>query len=561
MGSITSWNRLDPVSRYDDLNVGLQARIHDPLWMLARQWQTREFQATDAGSPVWAYFTAEQRPLTSYTPGQQTSTSPISVRTNGHPLPLEIMVEHEPVRRPENLRLAAEAGLHFLRLLRTRAVDKYRGNYLTDYPLVKPNTVEPLDAASNRFIGLMAGRVPDGNKLHAAWAARALGSESFVAAGDRVAVGQAVAEWVAWYDSLFSEPAAAGSTAWAPEHLEYSLRVTAEAAGGATVLTAPEFASGRLDWYAFDRQSDTAAGTSSTKTSEAIPTPVSFPGMPATRWWQFEDARIDYGEVKARPVDLARMLFVDLALTYGNDWFLMPVELPVGTVCRAPTLQVIDSFGERITISHYSVVDDGMGQWRLFSLASQDTVSDESLFFLPPVLGPILESAPVEDVLFLRDELTNLAWAVEKTVESPAGRALNRYEAYQDAERQQPPPTPPGPGKLTYLLGTSVPDFWVPLAPAGRLGSMSLNLLPMPRLDGTYAPIEPQGRLLEPDTSGKRPSFFNEEITRGGLQVTRTYQYARWINGETFLWVGRRKRTGRGEGSSGLRFDVVLPES
>lgn len=34
-----------------------------------------------------------------------------------------------------------------------------------------------------------------------------------------------------------------------------------------------------------------------------------------------------------------------------------------------------------------------------------------------------------------------------------------------------------------------------------------------------------------------------------------------WINGETYLWVGRRKRTGRGEGSSGLRFDVVLPES
>ena len=37
----------------------------------------------------------------------------------------------------------------------------------------------------------------------------------------------------------------------------------------------------------------------------------------------------------------------------------------------------------------------------------------------------------------------------------------------------------------------------------------------------------------------------------------RHYQYARWIDGSTFLWLGRRKSTGRGEGSSGLRFDRV----
>ena len=32
---------------------------------------------------------------------------------------------------------------------------------------------------------------------------------------------------------------------------------------------------------------------------------------------------------------------------------------------------------------------------------------------------------------------------------------------------------------------------------------------------------------------------------------------ARWFDGNPLLWIGRRKTIGRGEGSSGLRFDVV----
>jgi hypothetical protein len=54
------------------------------------------------------------------------------------------------------------------------------------------------------------------------------------------------------------------------------------------------------------------------------------------------------------------------------------------------------------------------------------------------------------------------------------------------------------------------------------------------------------------------------ETSRGSAiasntRVTRSYQYARWSNGSTHLWIGRRKQPGRGEGSSGLRFGVVEP--
>ena len=48
-----------------------------------------------------------------------------------------------------------------------------------------------------------------------------------------------------------------------------------------------------------------------------------------------------------------------------------------------------------------------------------------------------------------------------------------------------------------------------------------------------------------------------DEVPREGARVTRAYQLARWFDGGTYLWLGRRKTVGRGEGSSGLRFDVI----
>jgi hypothetical protein len=50
-----------------------------------------------------------------------------------------------------------------------------------------------------------------------------------------------------------------------------------------------------------------------------------------------------------------------------------------------------------------------------------------------------------------------------------------------------------------------------------------------------------------------------EEVPRSGTDVVRTFQLARWFDGRYLLWSGRHRRTGRGEGSSGLRFDAVGP--
>ena len=52
--SVTSWTRLEPRCREADMRTTLAARIFDPLWLLARQWQLGEFQGEDVGTPVLA---------------------------------------------------------------------------------------------------------------------------------------------------------------------------------------------------------------------------------------------------------------------------------------------------------------------------------------------------------------------------------------------------------------------------------------------------------------------------------------------------------------------------
>jgi len=70
------------------------------------------------------------------------------------------------------------------------------------------------------------------------------------------------------------------------------------------------------------------------------------------------------------------------------------------------------------------------------------------------------------------------------------------------------------------------------------------------RLPG--AATGPQGRLLAEETS-----MFLEEIPREGVRLASRYRQARGVGGSGYLWIGRRRTIGRGEGRSGLRFDYV----
>ena len=56
------------------------------------------------------------------------------------------------------------------------------------------------------------------------------------------------------------------------------------------------------------------------------------------------------------------------------------------------------------------------------------------------------------------------------------------------------------------------------------------------------------------------PYFLNEEeVPRSGVVVKKSFQRTRWYHGKVLTWVGKHKEIGRGEGSSGLAFDQLVP--
>jgi hypothetical protein len=81
----------------------------------------------------------------------------------------------------------------------------------------------------------------------------------------------------------------------------------------------------------------------------------------------------------------------------------------------------------------------------------------------------------------------------------------------------------------------------------------------MPRLIAGLNPtsVRPRGEILRPAPLPAAYYVFEHEVLRAGVVVKRTYQRARWYDGKTYVWLGRRKHTGRGESSSGLRFDQI----
>ena len=122
MTSITTWLRLEPRCRTADMNGGLQARVYDPLWLLARQWQLGEFQGEDNGSPASAEWRGEVARFTRYAPGPLAPRATVEGQPfDGRAVPLETLVEGEPITPKattlERLRFAADAGRHFLRLV------------------------------------------------------------------------------------------------------------------------------------------------------------------------------------------------------------------------------------------------------------------------------------------------------------------------------------------------------------------------------------------------------------------------------------------------------------
>jgi len=593
--SVTVWNRLEPRPRTQSFERALRAEVRDALWMLTKQWQMGEFRGSDAGSPVFAKVQIDTTRLTKYQPDDQPA------ELFGYDVPLEAKVERRPLPlvqggRPVALDIRLLMGRQWLALIKGMGYDD---KYKTAYPITAPDPANKDDVGRTahpevwQWFSAVAGRAMDGAALYAylkADPSHHAYDGIGVNPGDTGPIDTKATSFLAWFDRQFLQPPAGSNDAWEPSQLEYQFRASAPVAGGEKVYSADAYYQGRLDWYSLDVDASRASldpvpGSNVTGlptdggVRTMIPVPVSFSGMPNTRWWSFEDHATNFGDIDAKTTDLAKLLFMEFALVYANDWFIIPYTLPSGAIATTRGFAVTNVFGERFWITGADAGADANWQrWSMFTInvegAAAGAAADTSLLLLPTV-PKVQESAPTEEIMLIRDEVANMVWGVEDRVPLANGESKPGREAARQTLAflenllgvSGPPPIPPA-APIRYQVMSTVPENWIPFIPVhipGNNRAIQLQRAALPRIiPGAPPPppkVQPRTVLLRQglDQTPPQPYFIHEEeVPRAGARLTQFFERTRWTGGQVYTWLRVRKQTGRGEGSSGLGFDEIV---
>lgn len=217
-----------------------------------------------------------------------------------------------------------------------------------------------------------------------------------------------------------------------------------------------------------------------------------------------------------------------------------------------------------------------MQSWRMFNFANKGAPDDR--LFVADAAPAVLESAPIESVAFVRDEVANMVWGIETVVQLPDGSSRRGWEAavelharYQSAVVGPAAVAAENDAKIKYRLMSSVAENWIPLIPVqveGDNREIQLQRAAMPRLlhgeEGTTPQkIVPRTQILRQglEASPAAPYYIaEEEVERAGTIVEMKWRRCRWRDGRVVLWLGHRRKTGHGEASGGLAFDRSVPK-
>lgn len=585
--AIVGYNRIEPRTRIQDFEISLSNPVHDAMWMLTQQWRIGEFRGSDGGSIVNAKLTTTSAKLNRFK-AFDTTTTAYSLEE----LPLETIVERLPIRIDLFTRL--QMGRHWLRLLRTVTLSEdYDAWFINEFPIAAATTPEELSNAATQSVRVAIGSNGlDGAALYEYVLTHAANDFAAVDASDWTAVNNVIAAFKTWYTSLYSQPEDTG-VSWSASNLEYRFEVSAPdppaPATTQTVLTGDEYNGSSIDWYSTDLHNDEEAELTESPADPTlnttgvedpptvasyVPGPVTFIGMPKARWWQFEDRMHDIGKVVTRKNDVVRMLVTDFGLTYSNNWFVVPHTIEAGTLTAVNSLVTTDTFGRQTLINRAgSGEDDDWQKWNLFTLnrRGDEAVAADERLFIPPSLPQAPESRVLEKVVFLRDEMANMVWGVEELIDNDLGQSVSGKEAWNmllDYFRAHPLEYPPmaegtyqgNEATIAYRISNTVPENWIPFIPVNT-GNINREIMlqraaMLRKIDAlrTGTSITPRtGILAQPG-----PYFINEEeITKTGLTVTSSFQRTRWYDGRILTWFGYSTQAGRGEGSSGLKFDYL----
>jgi hypothetical protein len=594
------WSRLELRTRQVELDRVLQARIADPLWMLTRQWQFGEFQGDDTGSAVSASLAR--------TVGVLTELSVDGTARPYHPqLPLDAQVEALALALPRAVRaragscLLAELARRWQQVSITGDVAGAGRALAAAYPLdAGGGSVDSVEQARRRCAGAggrvaqaLAGRGVDGiaaaraMPATAAWTDLPPGLRAAVPPGGESATLAAVHAHAAWVQELFLDPGTAAD-AWDGAALGYRFDATVRRPDGSQVhLRGATGATGGVSWHDLDlvaRTQGTPGGTSTVAVT--MPAPAQFAGMPNPRWWQLEDAAVSLNRLRADAGDLTKLVATEFALLYSNDWMLIGDVQELGTLVEIEGIVVTDVFGHRTLVraATGSSGTDWAG-WDLFSVSPARERGPgplEQHLWAPPSSVRPLDGPVLEEAVFVRDEATNTVWAVETRVPNGLGGGRDGADvARQMAAALTPAASPDSGGADTggsealwrYRLGTTVPENWIPFLPVhgpDSNRSVVLQRASMPR----FTPDLPPNRVrVRPVTSILREHITDgdvqlaayyvneEEVSRAGRVVRGRLRRARWVDGRSVVWHARDRASGRGEGSSGLQFDLLEPRA
>ncbi len=572
------WERLLPAPDSEDVADALRCEVRDPLWLLARQWQLGEFQAEDAGMAASAHVIAR-------------TSSPQRFSANGQPAfslskdkPLDTVMES--ILPDFDLVMRMETGRKWRKML-VKAGKEALWDQFCQMPLLQfktPAVVFNPDNAELSAIyhepyeqtlaALDNARMIDGWKFFKELQIR--NASDFLSSNDP-AVDALGEQWKNQVNEGLKAHNPDFLSSWDVSRMEYVSKVAAPISDTETAyLDAPEHNGQQLAWHDWVKGVEKVGLNQEIRPQEiqihrktALPISVGFPGMPRARWWEMEDSTMDLSNIRAQKTDTGLLLLAEFSLLYSNDWLLMPLSLPLGSLSKIQSLRVKDVFGVQTIMQQ----NPNRADWRLFQL-SENQLSD--WMWLPPASVGRVQGEAIEEIKFIRDEMANMVWAVEQTVSDGIGGSLEGSSSAKGIEEwlrslagtpdASPLPELPQPADYAYAIGNTVPPHWIPFIPFrpdGNGSDIFLRRAAMPRIfEGADSAtrIRPRTSLIKnnlPMGESRRLDIQEEEIPATGITLKTYWRRTRWLDGTTITWLAREKRLGTTIEASGLQFDVL----
>ena len=607
------YSRVEPRARKADFGTALSFEVHDPLWMLTRQWQFGRFKGNDCGSAIMTKIKTSRRRLDSLSlKGNQENKREYSTDT-----PMEYDVEKRNRSITSFVRI--ESAVHFKKMVKQAllrmegtktmpATSKklYEGlvkSLTNQFPLdpfipftrEDEKTVETLKIEQNanlkRLYATYGKRIFDGYKIYNS-------SPSEYSSYIIKWLPDVLVEYKKWFAGKYFPIDNEEDNCWNEQKLGYEVSM----GENGNIYEAEDYHTGTLSWYSFDGKEQAEKSNArrvekekkETKMLSYLPVPANYPCAPSKFLWQFEGAHVQFGNHENNDFSLlANAVVMQYTSMYGNDWMITPIEAEAGTILDVEGIIVTDTFGERIFINRSAEENDNksndvafIDRWSLFGTTKTDAYAPENSDFtsmrgllFPPTLPRCEEGKPIEEVQFLRDEMANMLWGVETVMDDGCGGILSGNDLSKAVlsvvDEQKDDFAGPEEGyEYSFLVQNRVPINWIPFIPqkiSGEIRDIRFRRGKMPiYYNGKYNAVRPSTELLRireevgVDNKGKpitkiAPRFINEEeVTGYGVKLVLTAQRTRWFLGKSFNWIGAKKVISQYQANSGLMFDELI---